>query len=950
MSSVSIDQANTWLAAALGVPRAFPWQERLLKALREEHCPAALDIPTGLGKTSVMAIWLVARVCGARLPRRLVYVVDRRAVVDQATEVAEELRELVEKTPELRERLGVLALPISTLRGQFVDNREWLADPTAPAIVVGTVDMVGSRLLFEGYGVSKKTRSFHAGMLGADTLLVLDEAHLVPSFERTLRAIESDARLHPREEHRQVIPRFQLMSLSATGRDEGAPFRLDAMDEDHVVVRKRLTAEKKLVLRAAVSGDGGALPEALAQEAWELSENGIAPVRCIVFCNGRSDALKVQTALQERLAKAKKEKAKVGTDCVALLVGGRRVKEREDAAAQLKQLGFLAGSKERPEYACFVVATAAGEVGVDLDADHMVSDLVAWERMVQRLGRVNRRGEGKASVFVVPTLPNKKEQAALDQDEDKLNDEERGYRARRSVLAKAAQLIERLPRGTEGAYDASPGALRALKEKPELAQEIEAGSTPAPLFPALTRAVVDSWSMTSLDYHSGKPDVQPWLRGWVDEEPQTQVIWREMLPVDDKGQALGDAAEAFFDAASPQIVEGLERETTDVLQWLYKRAELLFKGTKEETASEQTEETAEQEQDEVEETDATQSSDDVDTTEGSEEAAAVRAALRRDDVLAFVLPAGDKPPEAITARTLLRKDRFAKRFRGDLERMLMGATLVVDARVGGLKVGLLEERSDTAKEVPKLPFRVALRKVDAEGDLPATEAGFREELRLPLPARNQEEPTRFLIVESDLQRAAETEEGRSVSSRAQRLDEHQAWAEREARRIAGALKLGPAYEEMLALAARLHDEGKAAKNWQRAFKADLEGREFIWGKTRSRPNQALLDGYRHEFGSLLRVESHSEVRALDDSLRELCLHLITAHHGFGRPSIRTDGCDDKPPTALRDKAQEVALRFTRLEQEWGPWGLAWWETLLRAADQEASRQNDDADKKGKSHG
>ncbi len=33
----------------------------------------------------------------------------------------------------------------------------------------------------------------------------------------------------------------------------------------------------------------------------------------------------------------------------------------------------------------------------------------------------------------------------------------------------------------------------------------------------------------------------------------------------------------------------------------------------------------------------------------------------------------------------------------------------------------------------------------------------------------------------------------------------------------------------------------------------------------------------------------------------------------------------------------MALRFARLQKRWGPWGLAWWEALLRAADQQASR-------------
>ncbi|MCB9698540.1 MAG: DEAD/DEAH box helicase family protein [Alphaproteobacteria bacterium] len=117
--------AVTWLRAALGGRyEPFPWQVRLLENLLAEPTPRALDLPTGLGKTSVMAIWLVARACGARhLPRRLVYVVDRRAVVHQATRVAEELRAWVAGDEEVRAALGLVhEFPISTLRGQFVEN------------------------------------------------------------------------------------------------------------------------------------------------------------------------------------------------------------------------------------------------------------------------------------------------------------------------------------------------------------------------------------------------------------------------------------------------------------------------------------------------------------------------------------------------------------------------------------------------------------------------------------------------------------------------------------------------------------------------------------------------------------------------------------------------------------------------------------------------------------
>jgi CRISPR-associated endonuclease/helicase Cas3 len=107
---------------------------------------------------------------------------------------------------------------------KYVDNREWLDDPSAPAIVVGTVDMIGSRLLFQGYGVSRKMRPYHAGLLGADTLAVLDEAHLVPAFEELLRDIANGLDLFgPQDKALQpLVPPFRLMSLSATGRGGAA--------------------------------------------------------------------------------------------------------------------------------------------------------------------------------------------------------------------------------------------------------------------------------------------------------------------------------------------------------------------------------------------------------------------------------------------------------------------------------------------------------------------------------------------------------------------------------------------------------------------------------------------------------------------------------------------------------------------------------------------------------
>ncbi|MFQ3590139.1 MAG: type I-U CRISPR-associated helicase/endonuclease Cas3, partial [Chloracidobacterium sp.] len=385
------------LKSALGEKPPFPWQLALLQRFRNGPPVSSLDIPTGLGKTAVMAVWLVARALRVPVPRRLVYVVDRRAVVDQATEVAESLRQWVGEKPDVAQQLGLgnRPLPISTLRGQHIDNREWLEDPSLPAIIVGTVDMVGSRLLFSGYGVSPKMRPYHAGLIGVDTLIVLDEAHLVPAFEDLLRQIEQKADQFGPKDHSlaRLVPPFKLLSLSATGRQtNGAALTLSDKDRDNSTVNQRLTAKKKLTIFELTKADS--LTEILANEAWKLTDNGSQPVRCLVFCDTRRDAIAVAAKLRD------KNKPPI----IELFVGARRVFERAKVAEWLVKHGFMErkdGTRTTPPKATFLVATSAGEVGVDLDADHLVCDLVTWERMVQRLGRVNRRGDGDAKVVVV---------------------------------------------------------------------------------------------------------------------------------------------------------------------------------------------------------------------------------------------------------------------------------------------------------------------------------------------------------------------------------------------------------------------------------------------------------------------------------------------------------------------------------------------------------------------
>jgi CRISPR-associated endonuclease/helicase Cas3 len=305
----------TAFAALTGQAAPFAWQHRLYHELAAGTTPDAVDVPTGLGKTKVMVLWLIARSSGADLPRRLVYIVDRRTVVDQATEEAESLAcrlkswlrdGNVDSVPRAAQRrnLGLAAgdkLQVSTLRGQFADNRRWLDNPGSTAIVVGTVDMIGSRLLFSGYGVSGGMRPAHAGLLGADTLVVLDEAHLVPPFQALLQQVVEQTRQDRSLAPTPVVPEFRLMALSATGRTTAGAriFSLSAEDEADAAAQVRLRAEKRLTIQSPVGA--GDLSNELADRAWRLGE-GSASV--LVFCNSRMVAQKVASELGERSRKA----------------------------------------------------------------------------------------------------------------------------------------------------------------------------------------------------------------------------------------------------------------------------------------------------------------------------------------------------------------------------------------------------------------------------------------------------------------------------------------------------------------------------------------------------------------------------------------------------------------------------------------------------------------------
>ena len=904
----------------------FHWQTRLFRRFRSASLPKAVDVPTGLGKTAAMALWLIALAYGAKLPRRLVYVVDRRAVVDQATRFAERLRRNMSAELADRLQMKVGSLPISTLRGSFADNRDWLEDPSRPAIVVGTIDMIGSRLLFEGYGVSRGMRPYHAGFLGVDTLVLLDEAHLCPPFEALLRQVVSgrDGKLGPRPGAESFTPPFRLMSLSATGRElmeipADSVFRLEERDAEEPVVHQRLTARKRL--KVIELEDERQLTECIARCAIELGD-GDTPSRVLVYCHSRTDAVAVKESIDKECTKRRRAGELADGHVSELLVGERRVYERTGLEAWLESNGFLGGSKTPPGAPTYLVATSAGEVGVDLDADHMVCDLVAYERMVQRLGRVNRRGgEGRiATVDVFAVRPELKVNAR----KTGKGGPEKGLETFKRRLAP----LLRLPRGEDGCRDASPSATVELKRSHSDA--VDAATTPAPLYPELTRPLVDAWSMTSLKRHEGRPEVAPWLRGWEeDEDPQTDVVWRRYLPCVhmDADTSVPHAMVAdFFRVAPIHATERLEAVSSRVFDWLLKRAGQVAKRNP-----------------------------DHDMAVRDEEVVAILLDRTGEHVADATF--NDLRHLATAAKGMSRsaqRDRDRRKREWWRDRLLPGALLVVDARMCGLRDGMLddrsesrvaaadadvgwrEEREDASVEPSRPLIRFRVEEItggaDDEGLKTAAEREDWRHVRLFETRFDGSGVARGGLAVYKWPDEVADDHSRSILSAPQTLAAHAEEAAVRARKMAARLGLPAEEIDAIFIAARLHDDGKAAARWQNAMNAPKDGRPYA--KTSGGGNWRLLEGYRHEFGSLLTAE-RSE---LPDCTRDLILHLIAAHHGNARPLISSAGCEDGPPSLLESRAGDAALRFARLQTQYGPWGLAWREAILRAADQSVSRE------------
>jgi CRISPR-associated endonuclease/helicase Cas3 len=172
---------------------------------------------------------------------------------------------------------------------------------------------------------------------------------------------------------------------------------------------------------------------------------------------------------------------------------------------------------------------------------------------------------------------------------------------------------------------------------------------------------------------------------------------------------------------------------------------------------------------------------------------------------------------------------------------------------------------------------------------------------------------------------------------------HTADVERNVTRIVKALGFAHSPEgRALISAARWHDFGKDRRVWQMSiWNNDYPNRVLAKPGRRWPPRD--LSRYRHEFGSLLDVllpGKADEWEKLTEEEQELVLHFIAAHHGRARPHFPEDEAFDpeRPSDLAATVAREVPRRFARLQRKYGRWGLAYLESILRAADAAASAE------------
>ncbi len=360
----------------------YPYQTRLATG----DWPDLLDIPTGLGKTAAVVLaWLWKRRQGdPATPRRLVWCLPMRVLAEQTHD---NIVSWLRRHDCLAEDPGGPGISVHLLMGGEGDTRSWVQHPERDTILIGTQDMLLSRALMRGYGMSRYRWPIDFALLHHDALWVFDEIQLMgaglptsaqlDAFRRALgggaRSLWISATLN----------RKWLDTIDFRPHLENADtLTLSEEEKQGAAVRRRREAVKTLQAADArldsetSKKKAEAYLAALAEEIVE-AHRGDGPTLVILNNVQRSQGL--YTALGKRLE---------GRDDAPerLLIHARfRQAERDALNRRIREI--------KPDDNLIVIATQAIEAGVDLTSRRLFTELAPWASLVQRFGRCNRGGE-----------------------------------------------------------------------------------------------------------------------------------------------------------------------------------------------------------------------------------------------------------------------------------------------------------------------------------------------------------------------------------------------------------------------------------------------------------------------------------------------------------------------------------------------------------------------------
>lgn len=873
----------------------YRWQSRAAAELAERGWWPAVRAPTGSGKTTLIDCWLhaLAEAGPDRLGRRLVWVVDRRAVVDQVYEYAcaavENVRNSPQVAAQLREIGGGLDPCCSLWRGGLDDEASIaMRDPLSPervAVIVSTVDQVGSRLLFRGYGLGEGSRALHAGLLGLDTTLVLDEAHLAQPFLATLQRVVA----RQRRAEESPRPPLRVCSVSATHDADGA-FELRAEELAEPAIAKRVGAAKPAKLVRGRDGD-------LVRLVREFAEDGAKLIGVVVntVAAARRAFTAVASVAEEEL-----------TDRV-LLIGPVRPLDRLDLLSAIPDRE----QREDRETPFVVVATQTIEVGVDLDFDALITDCAPLDSLVQRFGRLDRAGElgtSKAAILAPPA---------------------RGCPVYGPTTAATWSWLESA--AVEDVVDCGVAALAR--------RVAELGSPPSAQSPRTVELLdlhVDALTVTDGKAHEG-PAIELLLHGEREVSPEVTIAWR--------GLDLPKPGEAITTQQQQRIAREIELRPLhpgELVSVSLAAAQRWLAG---ETPT--------------------------------------LSDLESDDVREEQQSVGERPRvwRVGENRRLVAIDERNRLRPGD---RLIAACLDGGVDRFGWTVGM-RRRSGPATDLGSLAARAPHLVLDADaippdvamqleaGELGETDAAdaLSETIAAAVEAAVDVRPghrsgQRFteqvacaidklargratLLADGRVHVVAREVRSDLASGAAARLlDDHQRAVETQVVRSLDALRLDGAVAKSLRRAALHHDEGKRDPHFQEWLRGGRVTELGVLAKSLYPYRWAHVERMR-ELAGWPRGKRHELIVAVAlaeaDPNDRMSPWFVVTHHGRHRPFVAAvvDDCDDDvvltidgqpravAANAVPDLAQQLRT-FAELTRRFGPWGLAYLESILVSAD------------------